>query len=67
MRKPFRSVWRIEIGRRTKDFSEGALMYLGFELEGFKSLDTVTRQEVDNYKANSGKLNISKLTNAIVA
>lgn len=42
-------------------------MYLGFELEGFKSLDTVTRQEVDNYKANSGKLNISKLTNAIVA
>lgn len=42
-------------------------MYLGFELEDFKSLDAVSRQEVEDYKANAGGLNISKLTNAIVA
>lgn len=42
-------------------------MYLGFELEDFKSLGAVSRQEVEDYKTNAGGLNISKLSNAIVA
>lgn len=42
-------------------------MYLGFELEDFKPFGGVSRREIDKYKASSGKLNINKLADFIIA